>query len=205
MPAHLPVRYLFKYSIAYLDLLYVAVYCHSHVCPPKYQICSMLADNLLTLFYNVGTINPLCCRFFTVCNHYTWYCFSSLQKKPHVSRLHGSTPKWSDMILMIHQWQRNYSALDFQEKRYIKTKLLLLLFYYHYYYYYLLFIMYTTCNSLLTFYVWFSFWLLNFILFLFLCIHYSSLKESSLTSKPTKYFQQYLQSVMWKNQFYQNY
>ena len=40
------------------------------------------------------------------------------------SRLHGSTPKWSDMILINHQWPLNNSALIFQEKRYIKTKLL---------------------------------------------------------------------------------
>ena len=41
------------------------------------------------------------------------------------SRFHGSTPKWSDMILTIHQWQRNYSALesDFGEKALYKSKL----------------------------------------------------------------------------------
>ena len=32
------------------------------------------------------------------------------------SCLHGSTPQWSNMIMMIHQWQRNYSALICQEQ-----------------------------------------------------------------------------------------
>ena len=29
-----------------------------------------------------------------------------------------------DMVLTIHEWQRNYSALIFQERRYIKNELL---------------------------------------------------------------------------------